>query len=181
MRESFLSLILFLSWFALFWVGLREERIVQPRDWGSISTSDLQCDLKQVLPQSCVSDSLPRLLRRFSFPRVIACEFSSFLGRTGSPSLMRPRPDTAVPPFGLRPHTIHPSPGVEELAGGSWHSWGTGVWDGLGSVQLCQEYGCCRKKAARDGSTKALGPADFTHSVWHRLERGIFNDRVWKC
>ena len=136
----------------------------------SNSSSDLQCDLEQVPPWSCVSDPLPWLSRRFSFLCVIVWEFSSLLGRTGSPSLMRPRPDTAVPSFGLRPHTIHPSPGVEELAGGSWHFWGTGVWDGLGCVQLCQEYGCCRKKAACDGSTRALGPADFTHSIWHRLE-----------
>lgn len=32
-RESFLSLIIFLSWFALVWVGLREVT-VQPGDWG---------------------------------------------------------------------------------------------------------------------------------------------------
>lgn len=125
------------------------------------SRSDLQCDLEQVPSWSRMSDSLPWLSRRFYFLCLIAWEFSSFLGRTGSPSLMRPRPDTAVPPFRLRPHTIHPSLGVGELGGGSWHFWGTGIWDGLGSVQLCQEYGCCRKKAACDGSTRALGPADF--------------------
>lgn len=98
----------------------------------SSSSRDSQCDFEQVPPWSWVPDSLPHLLRRFSFLCVIAWELSSFLGRTGSPSLMRPRPDAAVPPFRLRPHTIHPSPGVEELAGGSWHFGGTGSGTGWG-------------------------------------------------
>lgn len=44
------------------------------------------------------------------------------------------------------------------------------VWERLGAAQLCQEYGCCRKNVSCDEWTMALGPADFTHSIWHRLE-----------
>lgn len=38
-RENFLILMVFLLWFALVWVGLREGSTVQPGDWGSLCLS----------------------------------------------------------------------------------------------------------------------------------------------
>lgn len=119
---------------------------------------------------SPVSDSLPRLLRRFSFPLCDCLGTFQLPRKNGQPLSDETQARHSCPSFWAE--TTHNSP----------HPWGRRVsrrvlallgYRGLG-WGLCS----CRRKATCDGSTRALGPTDFTRSLWHRLEQGIFNDRV---
>lgn len=113
-RESFLSMIIFLSWFALLWVGLREGSTAQPGD-GGLCLSPAPA-VTWVWPWASPSTVLHVWLSSLALKKIFfpLCDCLGILQLSRNKRQLffdEGRPDTAVPSFGLRLHEIHPSPG----------------------------------------------------------------------